>query len=98
MSLTACGTLSSRSRSRPLRRVVGDPALADRQVDDVRRVAGGERVVQVLLERGLVVLPVDLDARIRPLEAGDRLLDVVVERRRQVERPEADRRRSARRP
>ena len=54
------------------------------------RVAGGERVVEVVLERRLVVFPVDLDARIGRLEAGDRVLDVLVEGRRQVERPEAD--------
>ena len=90
MSLTACGTLSSRRQQQALAGVVADPALADREVDDVRRVAGGERVVQVVLEGGLVVLPVDLDARVGRLEAGDRVLDVLVEGRRQVERPEAD--------
>ena len=37
--------------------VLADPALADREVDDVRRVAGGEGVVQVVLERALVVVP-----------------------------------------
>ena len=90
MSLTACGTVPSRPSRRPLLGVLADPALADREVDDVRRVAGGEGVVEVVLERALVVLPVDLDARIRRLEAGDRVLDVPVERRRQEERPERD--------
>ena len=90
MSLTACGTLSSSGEQQALAGVLADPALADREVDDVRRVAGGERVVQVVLEGGLVVFPVDLDARIGRLEAGDRVLDVLVEGRRQVERPEAD--------
>ena len=89
MSLTAWGTLSS-GQQQALAGVVGDPALADREVDDVGGVAGGERVLEVVLERGLVVLPVDLDARVGRLEAGDRVLDVLVERRRQVERPEAD--------
>src|SRR4029079_7725160 len=71
-------------------RVVADPALADRQVDDVGRDVRGERVVEVRLEGGLVVFPLDLDARIGRLEAGDRVLDVLVEGGRQVEGPEAD--------
>ncbi len=69
---------------------VGNPALTDRQVDDVRRVTCSERVVQVVLEGGLMVLPVDLDAGVGRLEAGDRVRDPLVERRREPERPETD--------
>ena len=38
-----------------------------------------------------MILPLHLDARIGRLEAGDGVLDVVVEGRREVERPEGDR-------
>ena len=90
MSLIGLGDLVVEREQQALAGVLADPALGDREVDHVRRVAGVERVVQVVLERGLVVLPVDLDARVGRLEPGDRVLDPVVERRRQVERPEAD--------
>ena len=73
-----------------LARVVRDPTLADREVDDVGRVAGGERRLEVVLEGRLMVFPVDLDARVGALEAGDRVLDVLIEGRREEERPEAD--------
>src|SRR4029079_13221355 len=73
-----------------LARVVADPALADREVDDVWPDAGVERIVEVGLEGGTLVLPVDRDARVGRLEAGDRVLDVRVKGGRQVERPEAD--------
>ena len=90
MSWTALRDHAVEAEQQALAGELADPALADRQVDDVRRVARGERVVEVVLERGLVVFPLDLDARIGRLEAGDRVLDVLVEGRRQVERPEAD--------
>ena len=82
------GDLVVQRQQDALARVLAHPALGDREVDDVGRAAGVERVVQVVLEGGLVVLPVDLDARVGRLEAGDRVLDVLVERGRQIERPE----------
>jgi hypothetical protein len=69
---------------------LADPALVVREVRDVRRAPCGECIPVVVEEGRLMVFPLDGDARIRLLEPSDRVLDVVVERRRQVEGPERD--------
>ena len=88
MSLTVCGTLSSSGEEQALVAYsLTQPSPTDRLM-----TSGALPAANALFRSSLNVAwwssQFDLDARIRRLEAGDGVLDVLVERRRQVERPE----------